>query len=172
MVPRTESRFQGNDTVFSAYSGAATAYIADNFNATTGGTISDWLMTPEVTIQNGDTISFWTRTATGSTYPDRLELRMSLNGASTNCGSLPTDVGDFTNLLIEVNPTLAVGGYPETWTQFSATVSGVASATNGRFALRYFVTDAGPVGTNSSYIGVDLMEYMIVPVELQSFSVE
>jgi hypothetical protein len=32
-------------------------YIADNYNATTGAnTISDWLIAPAVTIQNGDTV--------------------------------------------------------------------------------------------------------------------
>lgn len=170
---RGTGEFQGNDTVFAAYSGAPTGYIADNYNATTGAsTISDWLMTPVVTIQNGDTVSFWTRTVTGSVWPDRLELRMSLNGASVNCGTLPTDVGDFTNLLESINPNLAQGGYPEVWTQFSVTVSGVAAPTQGRFAFRYYVTNGGPSGANSNYIGVDLFEYNAVPVELQSFSAE
>ncbi len=163
--------FQGNTTVFTAYSGAG--YIGDNFNATTGAsTISDWLITPMVTIQNGDTVSFWTRTATGSSWPDRLELRMSLNGASVNCGTLPEDVGDFTAVLIEVNPTLVVGGYPEVWTQYSATVAGVAAPTQGRFAFRYYVTNGGPSGANSNYIGVDLFEYNSLPVELQTFTIE
>jgi hypothetical protein len=173
MAPRSEGRFQGNDGVFPAYSGGVTEYIGDNYNATTGAqTISDWLMTPTVTIQNGDTISFWTRTGDGSSYPDRLELRMSLNGSSTDCGTLSTDVGDFSTVLVEINPSLTVGGYPETWTQYSATISGVAAPTSGRFAFRYFVTDAGPSGTNSNYIGLDLVEYNSAPVELQSFVVE
>ena len=39
--------FQGNDTVFPAQAGAATAYIGANFNNTSGvGTISNWLLTP------------------------------------------------------------------------------------------------------------------------------
>ncbi|HSL19477.1 MAG TPA: choice-of-anchor J domain-containing protein [Methylomirabilota bacterium] len=174
MTPRDRGAdFQGNDTVFPAFSGAPTGYIGDNFNATTGvGTISDWLMTPVVTIQNGDTVSFWTRTATGSSWPDRLQLRMSLAGTSVNCGTGPEDVGDFTTLLLEVNPTLAVGGYPEVWTQYSATIAGVGAPTQGRFAFRYYVTNGGPSGSNSNYIGVDLFEYGAVPVELQSFSIE
>ncbi len=173
MSPRNLGEFQGNSTVFPAYSGAATGYIGTNYNATTGAsTISDWLLTPAVTIQNGDTVSFWTRTTTGSSWPDRLQLRMSLNGASTNCGAGPEDVGDFTTLLLDVNPTLAVGGYPEVWTQYTATIAGVAVPTQGRFAFRYYVTNGGPSGSNSNYIGVDLVEYGAVPVELQSFDVE
>ena len=168
---RGTGEFQGNTTVFTAYSGAG--YIADNFNATTGAsTISDWLMTPAVTIRNGDTISFWTRTPTGSIYPDRLQVRMSLNGASVNCGTAPEDVGDFTTLLLDINPTLASGGYPEVWTQYTATITGVAAPTQGRFAFRYYVTDGGPTGNNSNYIGVDLFEYGEVPVELLSINIE
>jgi hypothetical protein len=178
-APSTESMttrdrgtdFQGNTTVFTAYSGSG--YIADNYNATTGAsTISDWLMTPAVTIQNGDTVSFWTRGPDTSSYPDRLQLRMSLNGASVNCGTLPEDVGDFTTLLLDINPTLVVGGYPNVWTQYLATISGVGAPTQGRFAFRYYVTNGGPSGANSDYIGVDLFEYGAVPVELQSLSVE
>lgn len=174
MNPRDRGAdFQGNDTVFPAFSGAPTGYIADNYNATTGAsTISDWLITPAVTIQNGDTVSFWTRTTTGSSWPDRLQLRMSLAGTSVNCGTLPEDVGDFTTLLLDINPTLASGGYPEVWTQYSATITGVGAPTQGRFALRYYVTNGGPSGSNSNFIGVDLFEYGAVPVELQSFSIE
>ncbi|HSN56215.1 MAG TPA: choice-of-anchor J domain-containing protein [Candidatus Sulfomarinibacteraceae bacterium] len=172
MTPRDRGTdFQGNITVFPAFSGSG--YIADNYNATTGvGTISDWLITPVVTIQNGDTVSFWTRGPDTSSYPDRLQLRMSLAGTSTNCGTLPEDVGDFTTLLLDINPTLAVGGYPNTWTQYSVTITGVGAPTQGRFAFRYYVTNGGPSGSNSDYIGVDLFEYGAVPVELQSFSIE
>ncbi len=166
-----ETDFQGNVTVFPSYSG--TGYIADNYNATTGAsTISDWLITPAVTIQNGDTVSFWTRGPDTSTFPDRLQLRMSLAGTSVNCGTLPEDLGDFTTLLLDINPTLVVGGYPNVWTQYSVTISGVAAPTQGRFAFRYYVTNGGPSGANSDYIGVDLFEYNALPVELQTFTIE
>jgi hypothetical protein len=68
-------------------------------------------------------------------------------------------VGDFTTLLLDINPTLASGGYPEVWTQYTVTISGVAAPTQGRFAFRYYVNDGGPAGNNSNYIGVDLFEY-------------
>lgn len=175
LAPRDRGDFQGNETVFPAYSGAVTSYIADNYNACgpTVRDISDWLITQEVCFRDGDVVSFWTRTATGSTWPDRLELRLSAAGSSTNVGTTTTSVGDFTTLLVAVNPSLAVGGYPETWTQFSATISGYPTATCGRFAFRYWVTVGGPSGSNSNYIGVDLLEFdSTVPVELQSLSVE
>lgn len=175
LAPRDRGDFQGNDTVFPAHSGATTSYIADNYNACGPAVcdISDWLITHEVCFRDGDVVSFWTRTATGSSWPDRLELRLSAAGSSTNVGTTTASVGDFTTLLAEVNPSLAVGGYPETWTQFSATISGYPTATCGRFAFRYWVTAGGPAGNNSNYIGVDLMEFdSTVPVDLQSLSVE
>ncbi|MCL4867644.1 MAG: choice-of-anchor J domain-containing protein [Anaerolineae bacterium] len=151
--------FQGNLTVFTPHAGSG--YLAANFNSTAGaGTISNWMVTPVLNLNDGDQVSFWTRTATGSIWPDRLELRMSLNGASTNVGTLATDVGDFTTLLLSVNPTLAQFGYPEVWTQFTATISGVPTPTDGRLAFRYFVTNGGPSGANSNYIGIDTFSFV------------
>ncbi|MFZ1265185.1 MAG: choice-of-anchor J domain-containing protein [Anaerolineae bacterium] len=154
--------FQGNDTVFPAQAGSTTSYLGANYNNTSGtGTISNWMMTPAVTLSAGDTFRFWTSTAAGSIWPDRLELRMSLNGASTNVGATATSVGDFTTVLAEVNPTLAAGGYPEVWTEYVVTLTAaqVPAPTLGRFAFRYFVTDGGPSGANSNYIGIDTVSY-------------
>jgi hypothetical protein len=52
------------------------------------------------------------------------------------------------------------------------TISGVGAPTQGRFALHYYVTNGGPSGSNSDYIGVDLFEYNAIPVELQSLTIE
>lgn len=152
--------FQGNFTVFSSHAGAAGSYIGANFNNTSGvGTISNWLITPQIVMNDGDVITFWTRTATGTSWPDRLELRLSPNGNSTDVGALATDVGDFTTLLLSVNPTLIQNIYPEDWTEFTATLAGVGANVSGRLALRYFVTNGGPNGANSNYIGVDTFSY-------------
>lgn len=157
----TSAWFQGNTTVFVAHEGPADAYIGANFNNTAGtGTISNWLLTPEFALADGETFSFWTRVPTGGgAFPDRLELRLSLAGGSTDVGTLATDVGDFTTLLLSVNPDLTSDGYPEVWTEFSVTLSGVPSNATGRFAFRYFVTNGGPSGTNSNYIGIDTVAY-------------
>ena len=64
----TTGWFQGNSTVFPSQSGAADSYIGANFNNTTGtNTISNWLLTPPVNLQNGAQFSFWTRTTDGIT---------------------------------------------------------------------------------------------------------
>lgn len=152
--------FQGNTIVFNAHSGGAATYAAANFQGVSGAnTISNWLFTPVRTLKNGDTLRFHARTATGSTYPDRLQVRLSLNGISQNVGTTNTSVGDFTTLLLDINPTYTVGGFPDAWTQYSVTLTGIAVPTPGRFAFRYFVENGGPDGTNSDYIGIDTVSY-------------
>jgi hypothetical protein len=149
---------------FDAWNGAPNAYIAANFNSTgSTGTISNWLVAPNRTLRNGDAFQFYTRKPTigaGQTdYPDRLEVRLSTNGASTNVGTGATAVGDFTTLLLSINPTLVTNVYPQVWTQFTITISGLPAPTSGRMAFRYFVTGAGSLGTNSDYIGIDNTVY-------------
>ncbi|HSN57550.1 MAG TPA: choice-of-anchor J domain-containing protein [Candidatus Sulfomarinibacteraceae bacterium] len=155
----TTDWFQGNDTVFPAHAGAPTAYIGANFNNTAGSLISNWLLTPELPLDNCGTMSFYTRTVAGSSWPDRLEVRFSQAGASTNVGTGYAGTGDFTNLIIQINPSLTVGGYPESWTEFTYDFSAASPATTGRIAFRCYVDDAGPVGNNSNYIGIDTFTY-------------
>ena len=150
---------QGDGTVFAAFNGAANSFIGCSFNCVTGAnTISNWLFAPNRTFNNGDVITFYTRTTDG-TYPDRLEVRLSTNGASVNAGATNVSVGDFTTLLLTINPSLTNVGYPVTFTQYTITLSGLAGPTSGRVAFRYFVTNGGPSGANSDYIGVDAFTY-------------
>src|SRR5262249_829709 len=134
----TNSWFQGNPNFFSPQAGAG--YIAANINSTAStGTISNWLISPARTLTNGDAFQFWPRTVTSPVFADRLQVRLSTNGASGNVGSTATSVGDFTTLLLDINPAYSVAGYPQTWQQYTLTVSGLPGPTLGRFAFRYFV---------------------------------
>ncbi|HMT06863.1 MAG TPA: choice-of-anchor J domain-containing protein [Pyrinomonadaceae bacterium] len=152
--------FAGNTTVFGSQAGAASSYIGANFQNTTGAnTISNWLISPIRVFRNGDTIRFYTRTVTTGGFPDRLQLRLSLAGDSVRVGSSATSVGDFTTLLLDINPTYTTTDYPTTWTQYTATISGLAANTAGRVAFRYFVENGGPLGVNSDYIGIDSFQY-------------
>lgn len=137
--------------------GGGAQHLAMNFNSTAGtGTISTWMMSPVLNINNGDQISFFTQSPPGSTFPDRVRLQLSSNGASTA-------TGDFTNVLLTINDGLVQGGYPGAWTQFTATVSGLGGPGTGRFAFHYDVTNGGPSGANSDFVGFDLVEYSAVP---------
>lgn len=157
---------QGDITVFPANSGPADSYIFGNYTNVddNGGTISNWLFNPVVTLTNGDIFTFYTRVPTGGgAFPDRLEVRMSTSGASANVGATAESLGDFTTLLLSINPTLTATGYPEDWTQFTITISGLAAPVSGRIAFRYYVTDAGFSGSNSNYIGIDDVVYTTFP---------
>ena len=150
--------FQGNDAAFPAHIGDPTAYIGVNWQSTSGGAgaiINNWLITPELVLEDGMSLTFYTRTVEDSEWPDRLEVRMSSAGSSIDVGASATSVGDFTTLLLEINPSQTVGGYPEAWTLFQVVLDSVGSPGNGRLAFRYFVTDAGDGNPNANYIGVD-----------------
>ena len=85
----------------------------------------------------GDQVSFYTRSK--GSFPDRLQLRLSTNGTSFNVGSTTTSTGDFSTLLLDINPTYKAsnnGGFPATWTQYTLSLP---TAGSGRLAFRYFV---------------------------------
>jgi hypothetical protein len=158
----TTGWFAGSAATFPSFSGAG--YIAANYENTDpvgSGTISNWLISPVQNLKNGDLITFYSRIPAGTEYPDRLEVRLSSAGTSSNVGATATSVGDFSTLLLSINPTLVTGVYPKVWTQFTATVSGLAAPTSGKIAFRYFVTDGGGNAANSNYIGIDDVSYIV-----------
>lgn len=158
----TLSWIQGVDdpSTFTSHSGGPTSYIAVTYLSVAGNnTISNWLFTPNRTFSNGDQIRFYTRTVTGQEFPDRLQVRLSTSGSSVDVGTTPTSVGDFATLLLDINPFYG-NEYPEVWTQYTLTLSGLpGGSASGRIAFRYFVTNGGPEGLNSDYIGIDTFEY-------------
>jgi uncharacterized repeat protein (TIGR01451 family) len=162
--PGATDWFQGDTSVFNAQAGSADSYIAADFaNTDNVGTISNWLLTPVLTLKNGAQFSFWTRTRSAVLFPDRLQVRMSTNGGSTNVGSDETSVGDFTRLLLDINPTYTTTGYPTGWVKYTLTLSGISGTVSGRVGFRYFVENAGPFGANSDYIGIDTAAFNCSP---------
>ncbi|MFN0277815.1 MAG: choice-of-anchor J domain-containing protein [Pyrinomonadaceae bacterium] len=128
--------FQGDVSIFTAQFGATNSYISANFNnGADVATISNWLLMPETSLVDGSVLSFYARTVSIPAFPDRLQVRMSTAGSSTNVGISATDVGDFTTLLLDVNPTYltsGTGSFPSAWTQFTVVVSGVPTPITGR----------------------------------------
>ncbi len=157
----TTNWFQGNAAlVFPSQAGAPEAYIGANFNnvAASGGVQSNWLFTPTRTLQNGDEFKFWARSI-DSGFPDRLSVRMSLNGASVNVGTTATSVGDFTTELLVINPDLLPGVFTNVWTEYTITLSGIGAPTSGRIAFWYNLPNGGLAGLNGDYIGIDTVSY-------------
>jgi hypothetical protein len=145
---------------FNAYNGADYSYVAANYNSTgNSGNISNWLLMPNRTFRNGDVLTFATRKVSPDTNPDRLEVRLSTSGTSTSVGSTATSTGDFTSLLLTINPALETNIYPTTWTTYTVTIAGLPGPISGRLAFRYHVTNGGASGANSDYIGIDNVTY-------------
>ncbi|HUC82992.1 MAG TPA: choice-of-anchor J domain-containing protein [Flavisolibacter sp.] len=124
-------------------------------------TLSSWMITPPIEMKNGDKFSFYTRTFEGSTFPDRLQVRMNPTDETADVGFNGTSVGKFTQLLVEVNAGLTVSGYPETWTKYEVTISGLPNTLlKRRIGFRYYVPDGGTAGANSNAIGIDKFEFV------------
>lgn len=150
----------GNTVIFTAANGTLGSYIAVGADSTSGeGTISNWLISPVITVTNGDRVAFWTRKVSPDDYPDRLQLRLSLSGDSVDVGNDASSVGDFTDLLLEIDPGLKKKTYPTVWQPFTLTLDSITGTVAARFAFRYFVTSGGPGGVNSDYLGVDSFSY-------------
>jgi hypothetical protein len=170
---------QGGDVVpwFSAFSsnGSYQGFIGASAELTTAlppgvtPVISNWLISPAVTMQNGDKIIFYTRTRFATStddYGNRLQLRANLLNESTNVGS-GNDAGDFTTGLVDINPTYAsqkadgsvINAYPANWTRFEATITGLNEPKKGRFAFRYYINDGNAFGWG---IGLDKVQYISV----------
>ena len=142
--PGESGWFTGNAGVFGAQAGAADSYIAADFlNAGLGGNVDNWLISPLVTLNYGDMVSFYTRT-NGAVPGDSLDLLFS-NGS--------TNLADFSSVL-----SIPSTGYPTDWTQLSYTYAG--ESVNLRLAFRYRVTDTS---ANGDYIGIDSLNVTHVP---------
>jgi hypothetical protein len=153
---------------FPAYSASKSPndFISCDFYAGTGvANMSVWLISPVTKMKNGDKIVFYTRDAIddGSFLlkdgTDRLQVRANLSNASTNTGKDWTSAGDFSTLLLDINPSLALGGYPTAWTQYTITLAGITGVVSGRFAFRYYVAGGGPDGLNAGEVGIDALSF-------------
>ncbi|MBC7643237.1 MAG: choice-of-anchor J domain-containing protein, partial [Flavobacterium sp.] len=146
--------------------GGANSFALVNYTSTsstlaTGATISNWLISPMITVNNGDVVTFYSRRgkipgSAGAGFADRMQLRISTDGAfSVDPSTGPTDTGSYSIVAADINPALAAAGYPDVWTQYSYTMTGLTGPTASKFAFRYFVTDGGTNGPNSDIIGID-----------------
>jgi len=128
--------------------------------------INCWLITPELSMKNGDIISFWTTTGNPINYPDRMQVWLNPTNNSTNVGRTAAETGDFTTKLLDLNPNLSPSpypdGYPSTWTKFEIVISGLPNGTiaqKHRIGFRYYVKNGGPSGTVSDEIGIDDFDF-------------
>jgi hypothetical protein len=143
----TPNWFQGNNTVFNAFEGPTTGYVAANYNCVTGdNTIDLWLISPVVNGAVNDTISFYERSVAASTFPDSIRVYWASNGDTVPGSGSFVELGRF--------KTTTTGSWGER--RFTLPTAGAT----GRFAINYRVAHGGPSGANSDYIGVDLVRLL------------
>ena len=182
----------GGDLIpwFSPYSnnGSNAGFVGASYLSTSGASeiIANWLISPPVTLQNGDSISFYTRsfvddistpTQVDSTdWGNHMELLVSTSGANAQPGQ-GNSLGDFGKVLVDINPyyydathTLTYNfnytspanynplAYPIRWTRFVGVVSGLEKPKTGRFAFRYHLIGGGNNGYGSG-VAVDKVEF-------------
>jgi hypothetical protein len=125
-----------------AHSGSR-SIVADFEGSTgrfSGGAVSNWALLPAIPNQvAGDTFAVYAVARMTWNVPPRFQVRYSPSGA-TGTGTSATDVGDFSQLLLDVDPVPAAG-----WTGYNVALPG-----NGRLALRFFVPDTLPVFTEGN----------------------
>ena len=158
-------------TTTSAYSNSSSNpgfIMCDNttlcFGKIPDGVGSNWLVSPSTVMKNGDSIVFYAMSA-DNTFEDRLQLRINPSDDSLSVG-LGTDVGRFTNLLLDINPMYdqSINPFQNTWTRYSAKIYGLSKPIVGRFAFRSFLQyNGGLYYMAGSAIGIDQVSYISVP---------
>lgn len=135
--------FQGFEPTFPAHQGEPSAYIASNFNAAEqGGFLNNWLFTPEFSLANTVSVSFWLRAEGVPGFSD--QVRFGFTDGST-------DLDDF---LLDTVVTAPVDG----WTRYTLTLGSQGSGATGRFGFQHF-----GVADLSNYVGLDTLRVVDVP---------
>lgn len=134
--------FQGGPEIFAAHSGPADSYAAANFLSTpTGsGTLSNWLISPEIMVGFGATLQFSARGDGLDGFFDTIKVYFSAGSS--------TDTAGFTLLGELIAPT-------DGWMDFSYLLPGASS---GRVAFEY----AGLADT-ANYAGIDSVSVVPEP---------
>ncbi|MGG7607732.1 choice-of-anchor J domain-containing protein [Massilia sp. BKSP1R2A-1] len=135
--------YQGDQQAFSAKSGAPNGYIAANYNnAAAGGTLANWLITPEFSVDQGAIVSFWARAGAADGYSDMFSFGFS------NGGIAPAN---FTMSSAETADT-------DGWVRYEARFEKGLATGNARFGLLY----TGEADF-ANYIGFDNLSISAIP---------
>ena len=120
---------------------------------------SSWLITPILTMKNGDQFIFHTINNGGTEYQshDRLQVRRNTKSTDVNVGDTPEEVGDFTTLLLDMNALEYDNFYPNIWVKTVITITDLPEPKQGRLAFRHFVTEPTE---NTNGIAIDSVAYV------------
>ena len=136
---------QGDPVAYSSYNGPDSGYVGSSYNSVLNSdNLDNWLCLPPQNVALGDSFSFFVSSPLGSIFPDSVRVMFNPTGAT-----LPEDTN-----WIELDNFKSLNN--GTW-QRRAYAAPAASAT-AVFAIRHSVVNAGPLGSNSDYLGVDQID--------------
>ncbi|WP_137172144.1 choice-of-anchor J family PEP-CTERM protein [Massilia sp. HP4] len=133
--------FQGDQSVFRAQNGAPNSYAAINYlTGKDGGTLANWLITPEFSTVMGTSVSFWLRADPVANYSDQVKFGVSAGGSA------------LTEFALSQAVTVATGE----WTKYVFNLA----PTNGtmRFAIQYT-----GMADSANYLGLDNLRVTEIP---------
>jgi hypothetical protein len=129
-----------------------------------------------MTFQASASLTFFTLSAGSDVFPDRLQVLVSLNGNSSNVGppGSTSNFGDFTQKLIDINPTYSTtfaggtNGYPSVgahnpYVEYGPLALGQFAGDTGRIAFHYFLTDTSTQGSHIAIDDVSVNNIVVVP---------
>ena len=147
----------GNWYGFVAYSyqNLETEFIYSNASSSASqANYSSWLISPVLSVKNGDKISFYTRGDTTGTNYNRMQVRVGMT-SGTDVGHSASSVGSFSEMIMEINPSQSAGGYPQIWTKYEYTFTGITSKTDVRVGFRHYISNIGI----TKGIGIDQFKF-------------
>ena len=154
-VPPTSDK-SGNIYGFPAYSYYAgkDEYILAGDN--TDSSFSSWLITPIMSVRNGDKISFYA-------YGDddrrcRLQVLMS-QSEPFSIGDTLNSTGNF-SVLLNI-PAQDAGSFPAVWTKYDYTFSGISGNMKTRIAFRHYTGGQSYAGGQVGGIGIDQFKFEV-----------
>ena len=125
------------------------------FSGQSYDSISSWLISPVLSVKNGDKISFYTRVDSKSSAEDRMQVLMN-KSTSTDIGN-KLSAGSFTTTLLDINPDETTDGYPSYWKKYEYTFSNISGAIKTRIAFRHYVVNP----KNVTGIAMDVFEFQV-----------
>ena len=150
-VPKGTSSWFGSGPTqaMSQYEGSG--FLANSVQSTTsdsGSAISNWAIVPEIPGQvAGDTVRFFVQASLYTGRRDRLQVRYSPS-SGTATGSGVEGVGDFTTVLLDIDPLPREGE----WVAQQVQVPGP-----GRIAFRYYLPVVGSSSSYGGFFGIDAL---------------
>lgn len=117
---------------------------------------SSWMISPVLSVKNGDKISFYTRGDTTGTNYNRLQVRLGYTSGS-DVGGTASSVGSFTNVIMDINSAQAAGGYPQVWTKYEYTFTGISGKADVRVAFRHFMSNMD----FTKGVGIDQFKFQV-----------